>query len=73
MAASEQHVARPQPVPAARMQPGGSNFVYGDQNLCGGKMKSIRMNSPIFILATAVLTAAPFAGLAWRAYEWLGR
>lgn len=54
------------------MQPAGGIFVYGDPKPDGGNMKSIRMNSPLFILAAAVLTAVPFAGLAWRAHEWLG-
>lgn len=35
-------------------------------------MKSIRTNSPLFILAAAALTAVPFVGLAWRAHEWFG-
>ncbi len=35
-------------------------------------MKFLRTDNPLFILAAAVLTAAPFAGLAWRAHEWFG-
>ncbi|BCM18896.1 hypothetical protein MJ8_26680 [Mesorhizobium sp. J8] len=35
-------------------------------------MKSLRINSPLFLLIAAVMTAAPFVGLAWRTHEWLG-
>ncbi|MDX8450963.1 hypothetical protein [Mesorhizobium captivum] len=55
-----------------RMQPAGGIFVYGDPNSGGGNMKSFRTNNPVFILAAAMLTAAPFVGLAWRVHEWLG-
>ncbi|WP_189350125.1 MULTISPECIES: hypothetical protein [unclassified Mesorhizobium] len=53
------------------MQPVGGIFVYGDPNPDGGNMKSIWANNPLFI-AAAVLTAAPFVGLAWRTREWIG-
>jgi len=55
-----------------RMQPADRIFVYGDPNSYGGSMKSIRTNNPLLILAAAVLTAAAFVGLAWRAHEWFG-
>jgi hypothetical protein len=35
-------------------------------------MKSLRLNSPLFVLAAAMVTAAPFVGLALRTREWLG-
>lgn len=35
-------------------------------------MKTFRMNNPLFVLAAALLTAAPFVGLALRTREWLG-
>ena len=35
-------------------------------------MKSFQTNNLLFVLTTAVLTAAPFLGLAWRTREWLG-
>jgi len=54
------------------MQPADRIFVYGDPNSYGGSMKSIRTNNPLLILAAAVLTAAAFVGLAWRAHEWFG-
>jgi len=34
-------------------------------------MKSLRINSPLLVLA-ALITAAPFFGLAWRTREWFG-
>jgi len=35
-------------------------------------MKFLRTNSPVFVLTAAMLSAAPFVGLAWRTREWLG-
>jgi hypothetical protein len=35
-------------------------------------MKSFRMNSPLIVLAAAMVTVAPFVGLAWRTRQWLG-
>jgi len=35
-------------------------------------MKSFRTNGPLFVFAAALLTTAPFVGLAWRTREWLG-
>ncbi|MGT2468580.1 hypothetical protein ACVOMV_33175 [Mesorhizobium atlanticum] len=35
-------------------------------------MKTLPINSPVLVLAAAVVTLAPFAGLAWRTREWLG-
>ncbi|MET3596252.1 MULTISPECIES: hypothetical protein [Mesorhizobium] len=54
------------------MQPADGIFVYGDLSSGDGNMKSSRTNNPVFILAAAVMTAAPFIGLAWRVHEWLG-
>jgi hypothetical protein len=53
------------------MQPASGVFVYGDPKPCGGNMKSFRTN-PLMVFAAAMLTAAPFVGLAWRTREWLG-
>jgi hypothetical protein len=46
--------------------------LWRSQSWSGGKMKSNRTNNPLFMLAAAVVTAAPFVGLAWRTREWLG-
>jgi hypothetical protein len=35
-------------------------------------MKSFRTSNPLFVLSAALLTAAPFLGLALRTREWLG-
>jgi hypothetical protein len=35
-------------------------------------MKTLPINSPVLVLAAAVVTLAPIAGLAWRTREWLG-
>jgi hypothetical protein len=34
-------------------------------------MKSLPTN-PLLVLVAAMMTAAPFVGLAWRTREWLG-
>ncbi|RWB57147.1 hypothetical protein [Mesorhizobium sp.] len=67
--ASDQHVTLRQPIGCNRPVP--SSF-YGDPNLYGGKMKSLRMNNPLIVLSAVVLISAPFIGLAWRTHEWLG-
>lgn len=67
--ARKQHVARLQPIGCNRPVP--PSF-YGDPDLRGGNMQSLRTNNPLIVLAAIVLTAAPFIGLAWRTHEWLG-
>ena len=54
------------------MQLNGDIVVYRHSNLYGAPMKSFRMNSPLLVFAAAMVTVAPFVGLAWRTREWLG-
>lgn len=54
------------------MQPIGKVIVYGQPPFLWCIMKSLPINSPLFVLAAAMITAAPFIGLAWRTREWLG-
>jgi hypothetical protein len=54
------------------MQLNGDVAVYRDLQRLWRPMKYFRMNSPLLVLAAAMVTAAPFVGLAWRTREWLG-
>ncbi|OBQ95761.1 hypothetical protein A9K66_25615 [Mesorhizobium sp. AA23] len=54
------------------VQPVGGILVMTIQKHVVATMRPFRTNNHLFILAAAAVTAAPFAGLAWRAQQWLG-